>query len=83
MSQANRMFPERIFSVKNPSNGEQEWYFLTREEIIGPYETEEVAKHAVNEFVHWFKALKLTGGRNEATASKAELQAMEHMRRYH
>jgi hypothetical protein len=41
---------DRVFWERNSTTGRTEWFFLTREGVMGPYESEIFARKSLDEF---------------------------------
>lgn len=53
----------RIFSDRNLSTGFIEWFCETREGLVGPFESEALAKTALQRHIEYAKQRKIDGGR--------------------
>ncbi|MGX2040347.1 hypothetical protein ACWJKU_09475 [Methylocaldum sp. MU1018] len=41
---------DRVFLERNNTTGQMEWFFLTREGVMGPYESESFARKSLDDF---------------------------------
>jgi hypothetical protein len=41
---------DRVFWERNSTTGQTEWFFLTREGVMGPYQSEAFARKSLDEF---------------------------------
>ncbi|CAI8955027.1 DUF6316 family protein [Methylocaldum szegediense] len=56
---------DRVFWERNNVTGQTEWFFLTREGVKGPYQSEALARKALDEF----KEQCIRAGNNAARTS--------------
>lgn len=54
---------DRIFSQRDPATGRMEWYFDTREGLMGPYRTETMARKSLDDHLEHCRRFRLDGGR--------------------
>ena len=54
---------DRVFSQRSTSIGSMEWFFDTREGLMGPFRTEDIARKALGNHVEYCRRHKLDGGR--------------------
>lgn len=54
---------DRVFSNRNTSTGTMEWFYETREGMMGPFPSEQSARTAMERHVEYSKRNKLDGGR--------------------
>ncbi|HYE37154.1 MAG TPA: hypothetical protein VEB01_17270 [Methylocaldum sp.] len=64
---------DRVFSERNNTTGQIEWFFLTREGVMGPYESEAFAKKSLDEFKQRCIVIGADGGRTPDSKSNFEL----------
>ena len=57
MNDHTQIFASRVFSVADGYDHPPEWYCLTREEVMGPYASERLAREALAEFISLCQAL--------------------------
>lgn len=55
----------RVFSARNGTTGQVEWFFEAREGIMGPYESAASANKALGEFKERCMRLGCSGGRTD------------------
>jgi hypothetical protein len=55
---------DRVFSERNPTTGTIKWYFASREGIMGPYETKQIAQCALMDYKAKCMHSGSTGGRD-------------------
>jgi hypothetical protein len=60
---------DRVFWERNSVTGQTEWFFLTREGVMGPYDSEAFARRSLDEFKERCSHL----GNNEARASDSNV----------
>jgi hypothetical protein len=53
----------RVFSNRNTSTGRMDWFCETREGEQGPFESEQIARAALEKHIEYSKRNKLDGGR--------------------
>ena len=58
---------DRVFSVQNPINASNEWFFQAREGNIGPYGSKNQAELMLKNFIKSCVETEHTGGRGQDT----------------
>jgi hypothetical protein len=67
----------RVFSDRNPTTGNMEWFAETREGMLGPFDSEKLATEALQRHIEYTKQQKIDGGRGlglEKRPTKLELE---------
>lgn len=54
---------DRVFCQRNPDTGSMEWYFDSREGLMGPFASEVVARKALQNHIKHCISHNLDGGR--------------------
>jgi hypothetical protein len=54
---------DRVFSQRNPDTGHMEWYFDTREGLMGPFTSEVLSRKALQNHIKHCISQNLDGGR--------------------
>ena len=54
---------DRVFSNRNTATGANEWFYETREGMMGPFASEGSARAAMERHIEYSKRNKLDGGR--------------------
>jgi hypothetical protein len=54
---------DRVFTQRNSGTGCMEWFFDSREGLIGPFRTESAARHYLGEHIKHCRNNHLDGGR--------------------
>ncbi len=56
---------DRIYYQRDESTGAAGWYSDTREKILGPFNTKEIAKTALQSHLRYCREHQLDGGRQQ------------------
>jgi len=64
---------ERIYCQCNFKTGSNEWFFVAREGVFGPYVSKVIAQKALTEMIKHCMDNADDGGRNQGKASKLSL----------
>ena len=58
---------DRVFSEKVATSGATQWFFLTREGVVGPYSSKEKASDELKQFIARCVQSGSTGGRSNGS----------------
>ena len=68
---------DRTFSQRNNETGLVEWFFSAREGVLGPFQSKQQAKKAMDEFIQFNQKTNDDGGRNSTTKLKIDIDSFE------